>query len=169
MKEIIHNEDNLTKDQINKTVQRAKAIIINSKDEISLANSHKNYFLIGGHLDEDETLEECLIREIKEETGITLSNDFKKPFLIIRYLCKDYPNKLDNTEYITSYFAIKTDQKPNLSKIELTEDEKDGSFHIETIPKNIIIKKLEDSLKTCTKQTPVKDTILAIKEYLKNE
>ena len=48
----------------------------------------------------------------------------------------------------------------------LTEDEKDGEFHIEAINKNEIISKLEASLATCTKENVVKDTIQALKEYL---
>ena len=53
-----------------------------------------------------------------------------------------------------------------MSQIELTDDEKDGNFHLEYIHKDEVIKKLEDSLETCTRDMPVKDTIQVIKEYL---
>lgn len=166
MKEIIYNQDNLQESDINKVVERAKIILVNSNDEILLANSHKNYFFIGGHVEENETLEECLIRETKEETGIDLPKEKREPFFAIKYLCKDYPNKNENTKYITNYFFIETDLVPDLSQVTLTEDEKDGQFHIEAINKNEIISKLESSLATCTKENVVKDTILALKEYL---
>ena len=44
--------------------------MINSKDEILMGYCHNTYQFPGGHLDENETLEECLIREVKEEMGI---------------------------------------------------------------------------------------------------
>lgn len=34
MKKILYNDDNLTKEEINETVIRTKALMINSKDEI---------------------------------------------------------------------------------------------------------------------------------------
>ena len=36
MREIIHNNDNLQESDINKVVERAKIILVNSKDEITL-------------------------------------------------------------------------------------------------------------------------------------
>ena len=42
MKEIIYNYDNLEEREMNKLVERAKILIVNSKDEIMLAYSHKN-------------------------------------------------------------------------------------------------------------------------------
>ena len=149
MKEIIYNYDNLEEREMNKLVERAKILIVNSKDEIMLAYSHKNYFLVGGHVEAGESLASCLKREVKEETG------------------KDYPNKSDNTKYITSYFSIKTDLQPDMSQIELTESEKEGSFHLEFIPKDEIVARLEESLSTCTKEVVVRDTLDAVKEYLK--
>lgn len=167
MKEIIYNYDNLEEREMNKLVERAKILIVNSKDEIMLAYSHKNYFLVGGHVEENESLEECLKREVKEETGIDLPDEERKPFFVIKYLCKDYPNKSDNTKYITSYFSIKSDLQPDMSQVELTESEKEGSFHLEFIPKDEIVTRLEESLSTCTKEVVVRDTLDAVKEYLK--
>ena len=68
--------------------------------------------------------------------------------------------------YYHKYFCIKADIVPDMSQIELTDDEKDGNFHLEYIHKDEVIKKLEDSLETCTRDMPVKDTIQVIKEYL---
>lgn len=170
MKEIIYNYDNLEEKEINKIVERAKIIITNSKNEIMLANSNQNYFLIGGHVEENESLKECLIRETKEETGISLQlKEEIKPYLVIKYLCKDYPNKGENTKYITNYFALESNLSPDLTKITLTTAEKEGNFHFEYLKKEDILRVLHESLATCTKQIVVRDTIDAIEEYLKIE
>lgn len=166
MKEILYNNDKLEQKDINKVVGRAKALIMNSKDEFMVVLCHHNYYLIGGHVEENETFEECLIREVKEESGVTLPNEERKPFFVIRHLCKAYPTENDNTEYITKYFFIKADIVPDISQLNLTEDEIDGNFHLEYIHKDEIIEKLEASLATCTRDMPVKDTLQAIKEYL---
>lgn len=53
---------------------------------------------VGGHLEQDETPEECLLREVKEETGFTLL-DFRLRG-ILTFLADDFP-----AEYIFLYTA----------------------------------------------------------------
>lgn len=168
MKEIIYNNDCLADIDINRYIKRAKIIIENSKNEILLAYSHKNYFLLGGHVENNESFDECIVREIKEETGIEIPYKKRIPYFSIKYLCKNYPNESENTKYITNYYFIKLDLIPNLKNIKLTEDEKEGNFKLQYIAKNSIIKILTDSLNTCTNTNVVQDTIDAIKEYLTN-
>ena len=46
----------------------------------------------GGHLEENETFEECLKREVSEETGIELDDsEIKRPFMKVVYMNKDWP------------------------------------------------------------------------------
>ena len=59
MKEIIYNEDNLNVNDINNVVERAKAIIVNSKGEILLGYGNNNYQIIGGHKENNETYKDC--------------------------------------------------------------------------------------------------------------
>lgn len=166
MKEIIYNEDNLKESDINKVIKRAKALIINSNDEILLGYGDKNYQLPGGHLEDNETYDECLVRELKEETGIDIPLEKRESLLNIKYYCKDYPSPGTNTEYIAKYFCIKTDLKPNLEEINLTENEKEGMFELRFIHKDKVIEELKTSLKTCTKENVVKDTIKVIEKFL---
>ena len=69
MKEILYNPDNLSSKDIDEVITRTKGLIINSNDEITLGYAHKTYQFPGGHLEEGEKLEDCLLREIKKKLG----------------------------------------------------------------------------------------------------
>lgn len=168
MREIIYNKDNLDENDINRVVIRMKAIIENSNGEILLCHSNNNYHLPGGHLDEGETFEECLVREIKEETGIDIPEEKRNPFLKIIYMNKDYPNEGTNTKSIVNYYVIKEEITPDYNSTKLTEEEKMHDFKLIYINKNEILQELEKSLEKCTRKAVLYDTIEAVKEYLKN-
>jgi len=167
MKEIIYNYDYLKKEEINRVVTRIKAVIVNSNDEILLCYSDNNYHLPGGHLEEGETLSEGLVREIEEETGVRIEKEEREPFLSIKYMNKDYPSEGVNTKSIANYYVVNYDLIPNLKSINLTEGEKNGNFELKYISRETILDVLEESLETCSRKAVVKDTIEAIKEYIK--
>lgn len=55
---------------------------------------------VGGHFEKDESPEECLLREVKEETGLTLERwKFRG---LITFVCERW-----NTEYMCLYTADK--------------------------------------------------------------
>ena len=167
MKEIIYNYDNLNNEEINKTIKRAKALIVNSNDEILFGYADKTYQFIGGHVEPGESDEVCLSREIMEESGIDIKFNKLTPFLAIKYYSKDYPKKGDNTITINNYFIIKSDLKPNLDKRKLTDYETEWGYEYRFINKDKALKELEKGILTAKKKNPVLDTIEAVKEYLK--
>lgn len=146
MKEILYNNDGLIKEEINNKVERAKIVIVNSNKEILLGFSKNEYQIIGGHLEKGESYDEGLIREVKEETGIELPYENRKPFIIIRYYIRDYPTEGQNTEFIAKYFAIKTDLKPNISKMSLDLEEQKNNFEFRYIKLDNAIEELENSI-----------------------
>ena len=88
--EKIYNYDNISPEEIDEKTTRARAIIINSKNEVLMcySNGLQHYEFPGGHLEENETLEEGLKREILEETGISLDEEKANLFYAIKYYCK---------------------------------------------------------------------------------
>lgn len=166
MKELFYNNDNLTKEEIDETVIRTKGLIINDNNEITLGYSHKTYQFPGGHLEEGETINECLIREVKEETGIDIKNYELQPFQKNTYYSKNYRGTNKNRENIIYYFIIKTNDKTNLNNIELTNYEKEGNFCIKTYTldniENILIKSIPDNP---INEIIVEEMLEAIKEY----
>lgn len=149
MKEIIYNHDNLKENDIDETVIRVKALLINSKNEITLGYCHKTYQFPGGHLEENETFEEGLNREIKEETGIDIKETNLKPFEKIIYYSNNYRNTGLNRKNEIYYFYIKTDEKANMNNANLDDWETKGNYKIEYVNlddvKQVLINSIPDN------------------------
>ena len=65
-------------ERITKVILSNMCMVENSKGEYCFINRHKNDWpginLPGGHVEQGETLIESVIREMKEETGLTIKN-----------------------------------------------------------------------------------------------
>lgn len=161
--QVIHNEDNLTLNDANKVTRRAKLIVENNNDEILICHMGVKYFLIGGHIDNDESDEQCLTREVAEESGVTLNFSNILPIASSNYINKDYPKNGDITYTNTNYYAIKYDLVPNIEMQNLTKEEIKENFKLMYIPKNEVINFLENNKEI---NATLSDTIMAIKVYL---
>lgn len=146
MKEILYNYDNLKLEDIDEVVTRTKGLIINSNNEITLGYSHKTYQFPGGHLEDGETLEECLLREIEEETGIEIKDAKLKPFEKITYYNKNYHKSGKNRKNEIYYYIINTDANFDMNNSKLDEWEKDGNFIVKTFPIENVEQVLIDSI-----------------------
>lgn len=167
MKKIVNNHDNLKEEEINRIVKRAKIVLINDNDEILICNSKNNYFLLGGHVEGDESDIVCLTRELEEEAGINLDIGDMKLFMTIKYFNRDYPSSGINSASIANYYYLKTNVEPELDKIDLTQEEKEGNFRIEKIHISKVIEFLTNSLELATRRIVVEDTIEVLKEFIK--
>ena len=151
MKEYIHNYNNLKDEDITEIVIRIKALLINNNN-IILGYERGIYQFPGGHLEEKETFEECIKREIMEETGINIKdNQIDKPIYKIIHLNKDWPTIGNNRKSEIYYYVINTKDKPDLSKTNYTENELSGNFSLEEIPLNEVVQKLTDNITKMTK------------------
>lgn len=69
-------------------------LLIGRRSDVSVPASHEKWELVGGKIEWQESPEQALIREVKEETGLDIE--------IVRLLPKIFPNywtKKDGTEY----------------------------------------------------------------------
>ena len=129
MKEIVINDYQLKDEDISEKVVRVKALIINSQGKIILAHNNNTYQLPGGHLEENETTDQCIIREIKEETGISLEVK-EGPFLCITTYDNNYFNsgrKVLNSIY---YYRFFTDEVPNFEETRYDSLELESDFNL---------------------------------------
>ena len=167
MKKIIYNENNISDEEIDEWVKRAKVLVINSKDEILIAHTDDSYYFLGGHVDGDESDYECLVREIKEEAGIDYDPKISEPLVSIKYLLKDYPQVGLNRGYISNYYVIYDDILPNPKNANLTEGEASGHLRLVYIHKDDILDEVRPYLDICKRKNVVRDTIDVLEEYLR--
>ena len=165
MEKIVHNHDSLLESDVNRVVKRAKALIVNSNNEIALCFSHNNYFFLGGHVENEESDYACLKREIKEEAGIDFDFSLDEPFFSIIYYNRDYPEKGMNTKTEINYYVLNADIKVDSKNTSLTEDEKSGNFEIKFIDRDKICSVLEESLSISTIPAVTEDTLKICKLY----
>lgn len=146
MKEIVVNKYNLKEEDVTEVVKRVKILIVNSKREVLLGYSHNEYQFPGGHVEEGESLEDAVRREIKEETGIVLDGEIHPAFALLSGYYKDWPSEGKNRKIEIYYYEIKTDIDYDLSNTDYTEDEKDGNFSLKRISLDNVEEELQNNI-----------------------
>lgn len=129
MREIIINDQQLTDEEMESSVVRVKGLIINSRGKILLAHNNHTYQFPGGHVEEGENNDICILREIKEETGIDVTIT-EPPFLCIKTYDGDYfgtGKKVLNSIY---YYRFLTDDMPNYQETHYDELEMATDFNL---------------------------------------
>ena len=129
MKTIIFNDYNLDDNQMIDKVIRVKGLIINSNGNILLAHNNNTYQFPGGHLEDNEDMDDCIIREIMEETGIFLEVK-EEPFLCIKTYDNNYFNTGKKVLCYVYYYRFFTDKMPDLSKTHYDELEIATDFNL---------------------------------------
>lgn len=167
MKEIIHNEDKLNESEVTEVVTRIKVLIIRD-NKILIANEKGLFHFPGGHLEADETFEECLKREVLEEVGIEVSDkEIKEPFMKVMFLNRNWPEIGKNRKSEIYYYVVNTNKKSDMSKTTFTEHELRNNFKIEEFSLNEVIDKIKENIPNNEANKLISpDMIIAIEEYL---
>lgn len=129
MKKIIINDSNLEDKDIDYSVIRVKALVVNDEGKLILAHNNGTFQFPGGHLEEDEDLKEALIREVKEETGISNMNVRDCFLQIVTY----DDNYFDSGKHVINkiyYYKIDTTDKPDLKNTSYDEIESSSPFNL---------------------------------------
>lgn len=168
MKELIYNNDNLFDNEITEIVIRMKVLLIRNNNMI-LGYERGIYQFPGGHLEENESFNDCIKREIMEETGIEiLDKDINEPIYKIVSLNRNHPDIGKNRRSEIYYYVININNDIDLSKTNYTKDELEGDFKVKEIPLNRVIEELEDNIINNEKNKVITpDMIRVIKEYMR--
>lgn len=135
MKQLLINDYNLKKEDITEEVVRIKVLLFKEKN-ILVGYSNNTYMYIGGHLDNNETLIDCLNREVLEETGMNLEVKDLKPFYKTEMYCKDWPQIGKNRNCIIYYYKVNINKELEPNNTNYTESELEGNFEVRKIPIN---------------------------------
>ena len=85
-------------------LQKAGGLIVRIKDGnkevLLISTNNRRWAYPKGHLEKNESLEECALRECKEETGLDLEIIEELPFL-------EYPNLGDGDKIIVHMYLMK--------------------------------------------------------------
>jgi 8-oxo-dGTP pyrophosphatase MutT (NUDIX family) len=118
------------------TLRSAVYLILQKDNKILLSRRFNtgwmdgNYSLIAGHLDGNETIFRAMVREAKEEAGITV----KKSNLIPAHVLH---RKSSDSEYIDFFFvAQKWDGKPTINEPDKCDDL--SWFDLDNLPDNLL-------------------------------
>src|SRR5574344_1004486 len=91
--------------------------------------NHDKWIGVGGHFEADESPEDCLLREVKEETGLTLeSYSFRG---IVTFILDDTTTP-GNTQHVAEYMCLYTADKFSGNQIPCDEGQ------LEWVPKSKI-------------------------------
>lgn len=166
VKVITYNKDNIKENEIDEVVHRAKALLIDKNNNLLLGYCNYAYQFPGGHLEKNETVGKCLIREVKEETGIDISKEKINYFMEINHYTRNYRNSNKNRLNKIYYFIVKTDKEPNLSKTSYVDYEKNGNYTLKKVNVNDIERVLlSNNNKNEVNDLIVKEMIDVIKEF----
>lgn len=168
--EKIYNNYNLKKNQIDEITTRARGLIINSNDQILMcySNGLSHFEFPGGHLEKNETLLDCLYREILEETGLEIKNEEIIPFYSIKYYCKNYKNSGKNRLVKIFYYIIYSNLVYNSNKRKLVGDEIKENYECIYVPILSLKQILLNNMKTTKEDnSALSDMLLVWNEYLK--
>ena len=137
---IVINDDNLSDNDIHKIGNKVRAILL--LDNKILVSHYGGVILLpGGSIDKGETIDDAIIRELQEETGIIYDLNQLKKILTIKYYQSNYPtrnNEVMNRLMITHYYLGQF-KGIDLNNIKRTEQEIKDNFNLELINLNDLL------------------------------
>lgn len=126
---MIFNKDGITDDEIDMLEEIVKVLLCNSRNELLLCQDDGVLHFVGGHPEEGENIEECALREIKEETCIHGMVSLV-PFLQLQEYQTNFFGTGKNGLARITYIEGITDEVFNYAVRKLDEEEAKRDFRL---------------------------------------
>ena len=128
------NENNMTDNDVKVIQNKARALLVRDNSFL-ICNYAGVYMLPGGSVDNGESYDVAILRELREEIGIEYKIQELERLILIKYYQKNYPNRDGGTKdrimqtlyYFGPYRGI------DLSKSHRTEKEKKDKFEFSLV------------------------------------
>lgn len=124
---------------------RVKILLTNSRDEVLLCKVDGVYHFVGGHPENDESIQEGAKREVKEETGIEEDSRKFMPFLSLKQYKRDYFGTGKNGLATITFIECYTDKEYSYEDRKLDEREREKDFKLEYVKIDDIMNVLEQN------------------------
>jgi 8-oxo-dGTP pyrophosphatase MutT (NUDIX family) len=123
------NPEQLDASEINTYLHKVRAIMFDQNGRILVTDMRGSYNLPGGRVEENESIEDTLIREVKEETGVEVALEDAELIGNYHFYHRDFPGGANRDNEIDLY-AITKPVVYNSESASITEYEKDQDFRI---------------------------------------
>lgn len=139
MKTIIINDNELKAKDIELVRNKVRAVLLDD-NKILIANYGGVYLLPGGSIEKEETKEQAILRELREETGIKYSLKELDDFFTLKYYQKEYPLNQDNIKnrLLVTHFYLGKYKEINPYKLNRTSKEIRDGFNLNLVNINDI-------------------------------
>lgn len=145
METVIINDCNLCDNNIQKFSNKVRAVLL-SGDKILVSYYGGVILFPGGSIENGETENEAIIRELKEETGVFYDTNNLTELLYLKHYQPNYPTRCDeviNRLVITKFYLAKF-KGINLDGLNRTQNEIKDNFRLELIDLNKFIALLNE-------------------------
>lgn len=126
------------------TIQAGGGVVINEKEQVLMIYRREKWDLPKGKLDPDETIAECAIREVMEETGLQFITLEKKLIITVH----EYVEKSQLIQKETHWYLMHASTDTNQTLIPQIEEDIEK---IEWVDKKDIARYLQNSYPTIQK------------------
>ena len=167
---LVINEQNLKNNDIEEYNTKARALLINKENYLLVVNYGGTSLLPGGSINDNENIEDCLIRELEEETGTKYNIEELNYLCHLDYFQKKYPkrNSEIKNRLITTHYYIGKYKDTLPDKINLTTNEKEGNLKLELIHINELENIIINNNNNNPRNTYFQKELLTILKYYKS-
>ena len=144
--EITINYGNLKDYEINETKEKVRAIIISTDEKLLVANYNGVLLLPGGSINKNETKEDALLRELKEELGIDYTLNETEFLFTLAFYQKNYPkrNGITLNRKVVNHYYIVPFKSIDYNNQTLTEKELNDKFNLQFLSTDEISEYLQN-------------------------